>query len=722
MQKSLQFQFSGKMARLLGRESVSSDVAALLELVKNGYDADASSVRVIFEGFSPEERKNGRIIVEDDGEGMTFDAIQNRWMVIGTDFKERETFTKQRHRRVIGNKGVGRFATEKLCRKLTMISNPKNSNEEITVNIDWDKYEQKDVTFADINNPIQIIQNQNRNSGVKIILENLRDMWTNEKLEHFRTSVGSLILPPQLSKVTNDPFKVEIFAKDFTENAPIIVQSTLLKYAPYIINATIKEKQTFFKIKIRNEKRKTVREEEIDLGDTIMENGELWKPFGNCRFRMYFFPGESKYEKWNKYYRKVLKINRIQETLENTHGTKIYRDGFWVRPYGDIGNDWLALEQKRVQANYKIGNSQSIGFVEITKDGNPEILDTTTRERLAENMAYNSMRTFVQEVVESMNNYRKDLNKKLKANTTKKEHHNILDSEIKHLKETIDKNENLILEDKRKINHSLSEITKTWISYEDETEENVANMEESQQVYRKLASLGISSATTAHEIKHTIGELGMIPKTILTKLKTHAESKLLVTDDIQDALTRINTIRYFMKFIMQFVETLAYDSEIKHEKETFKIKPILDIFLKYFLGMLNMRNTTISYNLHPENISVYMNKADFESIILNLLSNSFKAIYALPKKSSGKIKINISKDAKKFKLKFSDNGIGIKERNRDKIFRLFFTTNKQGTGLGLPIIREMLEDYDGKIVLLDKSELDNGATFEITIPLKEMKR
>ena len=87
-QQPLNFRFSGKLARLLGRESVSSDTAALFELVKNGYDADAPKVTVTFENLVANNGKNARIVVEDTGDGMTYDDIVDKWMVVGTYSKE----------------------------------------------------------------------------------------------------------------------------------------------------------------------------------------------------------------------------------------------------------------------------------------------------------------------------------------------------------------------------------------------------------------------------------------------------------------------------------------------------------------------------------------------------------------------------------------------------------------------------------------------------------
>jgi len=440
VQKLVKFQFSGKMARLLGRESVSSDIAALFELVKNSYDADAEKVNVTFENFLKDDGKNAKIIVEDFGTGMTVEDIENKWLVIGTDVKERSPFTEIKKRRVIGNKGVGRFAAERLAKRLTLISKPKDNDEQIVFSINWEDYEGENVTFNDVSFSLDVTKRSNKNeTGVTIILSSVREPWAAKKIDRLRLALSSLVLPRELEAISNDKFEVNLIANEFQTEIPQQLQSLLLKYAPYRIVATIPEKSSVLRVVIRREG-ELVKEERTDLAETVMENGDLWKPFGKSKFTMYFFPGESRYEDWNKYYKKVLNLSNIRGALETIHGTKIYRDGFWVRPYGDIGDDWLGLEEERVQANYKIGNSQVIGFVQITKEGNPEIIDTTTRERLVENTAFQSMRTFVKEAIGSVNEHRRELNQRLKATATKKHHENIIESGVKALRGMIEKN------------------------------------------------------------------------------------------------------------------------------------------------------------------------------------------------------------------------------------------------------------------------------------------
>jgi len=493
------------MARLLGRESVSSDIAALFELIKNGYDADAEQVTIEFENFDGEE-KNGRIIVKDDGDGMSLDDLQNKWMVIGTYAKERLLFSARKKRRVIGNKGVGRFSTEKLGSRTTLKTRPRRSNQEIELIINWDEYEKQGVTFDQIQNPIKIYVKENLESGTTIILEKLRSKWTEEKINKLINAIGSLILPKEIQQIKTDVFGVNVKAPDFPINISPNIQSTLFDVAPFRIISTIGDNQYTSRTVIYK-KGILVREERTDFKDLTMENGEKWAPFGKCKFVLYFYPQNTRYENWESYYqKKSMKMNLIKKVLADTHGVKIYRDGFWVRPYGDLDNDWLNLEHDRVMANYKIGNTQVIGFTQITKDSNPDIIDTTTRERLVENNAFHSMHRFAKEVIGSMNYYRFDQNKKYRERKAKVEHENLLESELKLVNETISESD-LPVYEKKELKKSVQNISNVFTDFKEEMEETNDRLELSEKAYRNLASLGISSSTAAHEIGHILPHL-----------------------------------------------------------------------------------------------------------------------------------------------------------------------------------------------------------------------
>ena len=417
--QNLKFRFSGKMARLLGRESVSSDVAALFELVKNAYDADATKAVVRFENVKSKTATERIITVEDNGHGMTADDIENLWMVIGTDDKERNEITRK-GRRMTGNKGVGRFSTEKLAHKVILVSWPEDRQEQSTLTVNWDRYEGTDVTFDNVENTLETVKTESnaKDHGTKLILTELRTEWTKEKIIKLQKAISSLVLPKIIQDMRGDPFNVEIQAGEFGDFEKAQIDSALFDAAPYKVVATMIDGSTECTPRIYK-KEEVVMQDPMEMSGIKMDDGEEWINFGRCKVTLYFYPERNRYEAWDRHYKNVLNVNKISSLIKGFNGVKIYRDKFWVRPYGEEGNDWLDLEAKRVQSFLHIGNSRLIGFVEITKDGNKEIIDTTTRERLDENIYFKSMKIFVQKVVHELYRYRKNLFEQLREETKK---------------------------------------------------------------------------------------------------------------------------------------------------------------------------------------------------------------------------------------------------------------------------------------------------------------
>ena len=488
-EKSMHFKFSGKVARLFGRESVSSDMAAIFELIKNAHDADAENIEIKFENLTINDGKNARILIKDDGHGMDLNSLEEKWMVIGTDHKEVQQTTKK-GRIMIGNKGVGRFATEKLCKKLTMISKPYKKNEELKLIIDWSDYEKHDVIFNDVPNNLEITNNDKINdSGLTLILEGLREKWSKEKIMKLRASAGSLIPPKKL--VPKNKFMISIITPEFEDLGSPNIESTFLTYAPYTLIANIGQNSTVVTYTIKKDNVQIERDD-ISLASDILSDGTKWVSFGSCNLIIHIYPGTSMYENWNEHYKKIHSAGYVRQMLKKLHGVKIYRDGFWVRPYGDVHNDWLGLEGERVQANLSIGNSRIIGFIEITKKNNPLILDTTTRERLIENNEFLSMRHFVKKVIDEMNTYRIKENKKNKELTTKRKYQLLFDSDIGKLGESISKSR-AYAHEKDFMHDLVVDMSKTFKQHKQSTDIRISELESSNKFYTTLASLGISS-------------------------------------------------------------------------------------------------------------------------------------------------------------------------------------------------------------------------------------
>ena len=236
-----------------------------------------------------------------------------------------------------------------------------------------------------------------------------------------------------------------------------------------------------------------------------------------------------------------------------------------------------------------------------------------------------------------------------------------------------------------------------------------------------MAALGISTAAAAHELAHILPHLSVIPKKIDLKLKKYPDAHKVVEEDLYQAIEKINTMMHFTQFVISFAENVAHNLDIKQEKETFEIEGEIQKTLNDLGGIFKHLDINFSLIMKPTGIKIKMNKSDFQSILLNLISNSIKALKKTARKNKNKIIIAVLQNNKELKIRFSDSGPGVLEINRSRIFRMFFTTYRQSTGIGLSIIQEILQGYSGKIELWHHSEIENGATFDILIPMEKIR-
>ena len=165
MAKNLQFKTNSRHIGQLGRELVTDFVTALVELVKNAYDADAPSVRILIENANT---PYSRIIVADTGCGMTEDEFEKRWMVIGTSNKLSFPYTPK-GRKKAGKKGIGRFSVERLAERAVIYSYTEKKAFKVFLN--WNLYEE--ISVAGLQQRIQILRNKNDVSAAKYIANQL---------------------------------------------------------------------------------------------------------------------------------------------------------------------------------------------------------------------------------------------------------------------------------------------------------------------------------------------------------------------------------------------------------------------------------------------------------------------------------------------------------------------------------------------------------------------
>ena len=377
---SIAFQPRARLLKLIGEELISDEVVAISELVKNAHDADALKVTISFEGVTGPD---GFISIRDDGHGMDLETLLGRWMepAASTKVGKGRQITKL-GRRVLGEKGVGRFAADKLARHLTMVSRCPKHAEEVHAVVDWDQYDSDAVMLAEVLNRWEVRPAREISShGTILRMGGLRSQWTERMFRRLSLRLSRLLSPFRTDK---DRFVIHIESDDFPEYSGELRQDFLEK-APYRVDAQFDGEQT---VTIALNDRKPVAQR---------WNGQGELSCGPVRIHIFAFDleGES--------LARIGPRMEVRAWLREWTGVSIYRDGFRVWPYGEPHDDWLRLDQRRVNNPVeKLSNNQVIGFIDIGRDANPDLMDQTNREGLINNQALDSLRRLVNFVLQSI--------------------------------------------------------------------------------------------------------------------------------------------------------------------------------------------------------------------------------------------------------------------------------------------------------------------------------
>ncbi|MFH1256661.1 MAG: sensor histidine kinase [Candidatus Diapherotrites archaeon] len=662
----LSFKFSGKLARLLGRESVSSPTIALFELIKNSYDADAKNVQVVFS--LPSDSKEQYIEVIDDGCGMTLSEFKKKWMVVGTDDKEISPKT-QNGRRKVGEKGLGRFSIERLGKVCEIIAQKNNYQDRLSIKINWNDFEKQGITFDKIKHTAVLTKSNDNWHGFRIIIRGLRDKWTKEMVEDFVDEV-SILNPP---KEIGQDFVINVICTEHMihiKNA----DNYLFDEYRYKFNS-VYDGESKIKYKIEGKSRYAGDKDESIKHSSAISIGPL--SCGKLSFVLYFYPLGSGDE---RFYPEPLR-KQISNDLNTAAGVKIYRDGFRVKPYGDAGNDWLELTYKRLHIrNIKYpDNNQIIGFVKISRDKNDLLIDTTTREGLIKNEAYKEMIKFLEKSLWAFATFRNSIEKKESSKSAR-----TINKQKREITDLIEKS-NLAREMKSKLKTVVQDLVK-------EAKQEIDNEKEQKDLYRNLATLGITAGYSSHEIRPLIGRM-RTQLDFLKEFKGFSEGP--------EYTKRISNISEILEKNELFVDLLI--GYIKKDKRKIKIVDLLSVanyLFNHFSFILDKFGIKYAIENKLRNNNYKMFRIDFESILTNMILNS---IYFLKHKNprERKIKLEFSENTKNIFVRFHDSGIGVPSENRDKIFEPLFTTkeNNEGTGLGLTIVKELMDYYGGSVTV-----------------------
>ena len=694
------FRPKARLIKTIGEELISSDNVAVVELVKNSYDANSPIVTITFLG-NVKQKKQGRIIqnylskegasieIYDQGSGMSFETVKSAWMEPATDFKKKNTNKK---RKFTGEKGIGRFASAKLASRLELITKQKEGKE-LVVTFNWEDFD-KDDYLENIHIHWEEREPQEfkkENSGTLLRLKNLNTDWDTEKIRTLRTELSRLLNPI----VPVEDFLIEVaipdeLNKDVNLNG-IIERTELLNKPNYYIKGTItKEGDPKDFIYFSKEKGK---EEQLFIETNKFIQSSMLKAPIMGEFSFEFRVWNRDRDNLRNLGREVdFKYGEVKKILDEQSGISIYRDGFRVLPYGTPNNDWVRLDIRRVNnPTLRLSNNQIVGYILISTEENPLLKDQSNREGIVEGEAFDDLKEYIKLILNEVEQRRYQERERFQTSDPNADKNLFekasLDTIIKTAKEKVPEQKELIESLERK-NIELEDV--------------ITNAQEIISRYRRLSILGQLIDTIIHDGRGYLSKIDGRCYLILEELK----EELLNKTEIEDNTNKIQKTRKDFSKLFERIEPFGGKRRGKFTNIVIE-ELIKDQFLLYNREISNLK---IQYSISESNHTMKIDKADFGIIFMNLIQNS---IYWLANSDKArKIEVEVSDSSESIDIVFSDNGPGIKEGTEQSIFKPYFSTKPDGVGLGLTIVGELVSEYKGKLMLIDNGPLE-GATFKI---------
>ncbi len=418
------------LLQLLGEELIGDDRLAIFELVKNGYDADATTIKIV---VNVNAGPSQSIIVQDSGTGMTLEDITGKWLELATDSrrKDRSARTKHLRRLALGEKGVGRIASFKLGRFITLTTRALGQPEYETA-IDWDHLLGQGPYLENLS--VRVRANDKpkvfpgKATGTRIAISGLRrKQWTRGDLRKLYRLVTSLASPFQ----TPDQFSVEFSAPGREADVEdLIAPNDFLDYAVWKFTFRVEGQSfdwnyTFNPPHWKGVKAQAKKETDVRLLLTPQVDRDGAKR--RSRNDDGLFLGENELNgigpiegRIYAYYRRSEVLNATGNTsqmkswLDDQTGVRVYRDGVRVFTYGERNDDWLGLNVRRINTPAgKLGTNSIVAAIHLELDESKGLREKTNREGFDQNDAFDRLRRVVLSVFEHLERLHADDRKAL---------------------------------------------------------------------------------------------------------------------------------------------------------------------------------------------------------------------------------------------------------------------------------------------------------------------
>nr|WP_245200301.1 ATP-binding protein [Herbaspirillum sp. LeCh32-8] len=704
--------------RTIGEELISSDSVAIIELVKNSYDADAQNVVIRF--HAPVEKGMGSIEVIDDGNGMSIETVQTAWLELATPTKSVRKRSLNLGRRVLGEKGIGRFAAARLSAESEVFSRQRNQADQAYVYVDWTQFDddEKFLDEVEVLSESQARTNSSLNSlflsqdnGTILRLNKLKSDWNDSSFTQLQQALSRLISP----FASIDNFHIRVEAPDGFERFTSTIS------APDVVNHP--------HYRLRG---KVNGNGEYDIECFVTSTGDVSKHKGKFQlsssgWQMIDSDGERFVEGmripdcgpidvelriWDRddlggiIQAAQSTLRDVRRDLDSHAGINIYRDGFRVLPYGEPRNDWLRLDLRRVQnPSLRLSNNQILGYIALTSDGNPNLKDQSNREGLRENQALQDlsdiMINLISRIEVTRRKSRRGDRKAGNPNDPDKQQGIFTPPDFSKLNEYLNSSRP---EDKI-AQALLGEVEQGMAKQLDVIKTTVSR-------YQGLVTLGQLVDTVLHNGRQPLSKIAaeaLLAKEDLEEISGFSTSPVL--KQIHTRTVKISAQAEVLHGVFKRVEPFGGRKRGRPTKIT--LESVVRTSFEIFSADINKHH--IQVHAPSTETWVTVDPAELQEVFVNLIQNSIYWLSTVPAKSRA-ISTFVERTIEgAVEIIFSDTGPGVSENMREDIFEPYFSTRSDGTGLGLSVSGEIIRDYyEGALELIDDGR-ETGATFKITL-------
>ena len=713
---------------MLGEQLIKNDRVALVELLKNSYDADATLARVIFTDFGDGLRvgPSSSIVLVDNGDGMSDAVVRNHWLNPATPAKANRKATSPKtakNRTIQGDKGIGRFAIFKLGSAATIVTRARGSSAELVVDLDISFLDQavpaqkQSPTFLDeirvslLQRPPQIFDGANPNGngsehGTQIVIRKLRSTWSMDAARRVFEDVARLQpLVPARDFETPRPgeeFNVKFWTGDselpfgsdlehrlkilFEDRAVLKVNGLfggesgelLLEINDELIPLGIDDPVL---AALRPHKRYFGEQRHLDVSNAI-----ACGPF-SFSFFVFDLSGTSP----TRFY-----LDPADKKLVKNHRIYLYRDGVRVLPYGDPQDDWLQLDVIRgtQAAGRVLSNDQTVGFVHISQADNPRLSDKTNREGLLDaGDAYNDFVAVLQTIVAYIR--AKPYARYLDGNRRQRETAQIQNTDISLALGALASNPAL----PSALKASALEIARSYAAEHDFMTMRVERTED-------LAGVGLSVEAASHDILAAGGQALRVARSIATYVEERMPSNTHLR-------TQLDTLVELLSFVTSRLEDVqGLFVSTRRRRKNIDVGDFAQRVGRMFRFAL--ASAEVEFEIRQPNgaLTVKSTEASLLQALVNLVDN---ALYWVGLGGGPERRIVIQVQASERRIVVADTGPGVDAADEPFIFEPFYSgKGDEGKGLGLYIARQVGIRNGFDVTLSSRPDVLSGANFLVT--------